>query len=441
MSISGILRRKPVLALELALALGFSSDRVGRARIADARSFTLLGTQAWGPQYLLKNPMQGPRISVFETDTWRHSLVDGSLTSVPQLPLPNKPWKSDLLRGAHFTPDAYLDQIAGLQNTYCRQRDILMYYGGVRRHPSQEGLNFNGWSGHDLRRLRALKCRPFIGLETMDRVAVRTLIWRLKEAGYGPLDRIYIRIGAEPAYSSYKPTPESYRRAFAATAEYINGLNRRLRLNIHTVFAGANGKDFSRYLPPEYLFDSIGYDLYVTPENKTVALSQLRTLARRYPYKTLVIPEFGIATQGLTGEANPGWAADALGDVLTEFSRHPAGVEEITVFSVNVPARMTNRRWSWAWTPRMYEMLKEWQANPRHWKKDGFHRYDPLSYPANRDILFLNRPDLKVVYRKSGRLSESGQPLFQETRLFLQEGIWERDTRTVYFAKGETKIY
>src|SRR5207237_8819501 len=136
----------------------------GEALTPGRRPFAILGTQAWGPaQPRGKN---GPRVSVFETDTWRHSLADGSLQAVAQLPLPRKPWRADLLRGANFTPDAYLEQIAALQNAYCRQRDILMYYGGIRRRPSRDGLNFNGWSGHDLRRLRALKCRPFIGLET-----------------------------------------------------------------------------------------------------------------------------------------------------------------------------------------------------------------------------------------------------------------------------------
>jgi hypothetical protein len=437
MSIAGILRRQPAWALSLAVGLGVLSNHFGEVRPAGAEPLVLLGTQAWGPS--LPHSKVGPRVSVFETDTWRHSLADGSMESVPQLPLPRKPWKADLLRGANFTPDAYLEQIAALQNTYCRQRDILMYYGGIRRRPSHEGLNFNGWSGHDLRRLRALKCRPFIGLETMDRAAVRALIWRLKEAGYGPLDRIYIRIGAEPAYSSYKPTPAAYRHAFTDTAHFIDTLNQRVGLNVHTVFAGANGKDFTKYLPPESLFDAIGYDLYVTPENKPGALAQLKALAHRYPYKPLVIPEFGIATHGISKLANPKWAEDALGDVLAEFSRHPAGVEEITVFSVNVPARMSNRRWSWAWTPRMYEMLKEWQSNPKRWKKDGFHRYDPQTYAVGRDVLFLNQPHEKIVYRKMKELKAPGMPYFQEVRLSKRDGVWSHSVRKVYFREGEIR--
>src|SRR4029079_8085960 len=122
-------------------------------------------------------------------------------------------------------------------------------------------------------------------------------------------------------------------------------------------------------------FDAIGYDLYVTPENKAKVLRQLQRLAQRYPYKHFVLPEFGIATQG--PKATPLWASRTLADILEELSRHPAGVEELTVFSVNVSARMKDRRWSWAWTPQMYEMLKEWQTAPRTWRKEGFHRYDP----------------------------------------------------------------
>ena len=41
-------------------------------------------------------------------------------------------------------------------------------------------------------------------------------------------------------------------------------MNRRLSLNIHIVFAGTNAADFTKYQPEEYLFDEIGYDLYVS---------------------------------------------------------------------------------------------------------------------------------------------------------------------------------
>src|SRR5258708_284755 len=224
-------------------------------------------------------------------------------------------------------------------------------------------------------------------------------------------------------------------------------MNRRLQLNIHTVFAGANHADFTRYSPPEYSFDVIGYDLYVTPENKEDTLKQLKALSRRYPYKPLVLPEFGIATAGpahrlarpKTGWADPSWAAEALGDVLAVLARHPGGVEEITVFSVNVSGRMEDRRWNWAWTPQMYEMLKEWQTNPRKWKKDGFHRYDPQSYPVGRDVLFLSRPDLRIVYRKLSASYSPGVPLFQETILILRNGQRTHTSRVVYFIGSEKR--
>ena len=206
----------------------------------------------------------------------------------------------------------------------------------------------------------------------MDRTENRSLIWRLKEAGYGPLDRIYVRIGAEPSFSPYGTEDgtrkgkrrtatayRNYRDKFTQTAEYLNVLNRRHGLNIHSVFAGASAEDFERYIPPASSFDALGYDLYLTPENKASVFKQLRILARRYPTKPLILPEFGIATEGPRSlwvkdaariVAHPRWAREALADVMMELSRHPAGVQGITVFSVNVPARISDRRWNWAWT-------------------------------------------------------------------------------------------
>jgi hypothetical protein len=434
------MQRNPVLSVVLVLGLGFFLPQPGPT---DVR-VSIVGAEGWrSPQ---PASVAGPRLSVLETDAWRHFLDTGALEPVAQVPLPSA-WdrRKDLLRGAHFTPEAYLKQIAMLRHSYSRQRDILMYYGGIRRRPQPEGLNFNAWSGENLRKLRELDCRPFIGLETMDKAAVKYLIWRLKEAGYGPNDRIYVRIGAEPAGSGYEKTPADYRKAFARISAYINAMNRKRHLNIHTVFAGTNAMDFKKYLPDEGTFDAIGYDLYVTPENKAGAIAQLKVLARRYPYKPLVLPEFGIATQGpMRGAkkavANPSWAADALAEILEELSRHPAGVASITVFSVNVSGRMSARRWNWAWTPQMYEMLKEWQAAPHRWKKTGFHRYDPMSYPVGKDVLFLNRSDVKIVYRKLAEVRASGVPLFEETRFSLRRGAWVHQTRTVYFEGNATYL-
>src|SRR5262249_40818150 len=138
---------------------------------------------------------------------------------------------------------------------------------------------------------------------------------------------------------------------------------------------------------------------------------------------------------------DPRSAADALGDVLAILSKHPGGVEEITVFSVNVSERMEDRRWNWAWTPQMYEMLKEWQANPRRWKKEGIHRYDPRSYPVGRDVLFLNRPDFRMVYRKLNSDKAPGVSLFQETCLRLSHGRWMPTTRVIYFNGSEKREY
>jgi hypothetical protein len=454
MAFSGLIERYPTQFLAATLCIGYL---LPQPPASEAQGISLQG-----PSTLITangSSKQGPRVSVFEADAWRHSLKDGSLEPVPALPLPQAltDWlhtarRRDLLRDAHFTPAAYLDQIAQLRNTYSAQRDILMYYGGIRRRPNPEGLNFNAWSAAELRRLRALDCRPFIGLETMDRQAIRSLAWRLKEAGYNARYRIYIRIGAEPAYAAYGTEDGTsagkrhtriafsrYQGDFARTSAYLNDLNRRLGLNIHSVFAGANNEDFAKYQPPAETFDAIGYDLYVTPENKSTAFKQLRQLARRYPWKPLVIPEFGIATEGPKRARFPRWAAETLGEVLEEFSRHPAGVEEITVFSVNVPARIQNRRWSWAWTPMMYEMLKEWQAAPRRWRKAGFHRYDPASYPVGRDVLYIDRPDLRIVYRKLAEQHAPGVPFYQEVVLNKSSNGWLHSVRRVYFLNGKIR--
>jgi hypothetical protein len=111
--------------------------------------------------------------------------------------------------------------------------------------------------------------------------------------------------------------------------------------------------------------------------------------------------------------------------------RHPAGVEGLTVFSVNVAGRLPKKRWSWAWTPVMFEMLKEWENAPRRWRKDGFHRYDPLTYPVGRDILYIDRPDLRIVYRKLAVSKAPGVPLFYEARLVLHKGRWTHRTRII----------
>jgi hypothetical protein len=443
---------------------------LAQAGPAETPLFSIIGAQSWGPWTLLSETKRWghgfsahaePRISVLETDAWQHSLVDDKLRPVSQLPLPNRPSR-DLMRGARFTAAAYLAQIESMKNASYRQKDILMYYGGIRRRPNPEGLNFNGWSGEDLRKLRSLGCRPFIGLETTDKAAVKSLVWRLKEAGYDSLDRIYIRITSEPSYSAYGTEDgtssgkrrtaaayAAYQKRFVATAQLLNSLNRKLGLNIHTVFAGANGEDFNKYMPAPHLFDAIGFDLYVTPENKAGTFKLLESLSRRYPYKPLVIPEFGIATERRgrawfrtkTRWSDPEWAAGALGDVLAILGKHPAGIEQITVFSVNVTGRMENRRWSWAWTPRMYEMLREWQSAPRRWNKEGFHRYDPQSYPVGRDVLFMNRKDLKIVYRKLAVSKATGIPLFQETCLFNRGGKPVRQVKIVTFEGREKREY
>jgi len=403
-----------------------------------SEAFVLIGTQGWGKRLVLPRSATNPRINVLEVDAWKHSLDDGSLRPVAKVPYARK----ELIRPEHFSPDFYRQQIETLGSTYTRQRDVLMYYGGVPAVPSHHGLNFNAWSTEDLGRLRALGGRPFIGLETMDRKAVEWMGARLHEAGYGPLNRIYVRICAEPSGMAYgsedgtakgkRHTPAahaSYQRRFTRVATWIRALNQRYGLDFHIVFAGTNAEDFNHFLPPVDVLDALGYDLYVTPENKEKTLKQIQDLRRCFPGKPLVIPELGMATAG--PGANPHWAEDALGDVLMTLGRHPGGVAGMTVFSVNAARRVPGRRWNWAWTPMMFEMLKEWESAPRRWRKEGFHSYDPLSYPVGRDVLYINRPDLRIVYRKLSVSKKPGVPWFFEARLVLKHGRWTHRTRQI----------
>jgi len=354
--------------------------------------------------------------------------------------------RKEFIRPEHFSPEFYRRQIEALGESYAPQHDVLMYYGGPPAAPTHHGLNFNAWSTEDLGRLRALGGRPFIGLETVDHKAVEWMAKRLHDAGYGPLNRIYIRICAEPSgtyYGSEDGTRQgkrhthaaytNYRSRFASVSGWLHAFNQRYGLDIHTVFAGTNAEDFNRFQPPIELMDALGYDLYVTPENKEKSLKQLQELRRRFPDKPLVIPELGIATAG--PGATPRWAEDTLGDLLMTLGQHPGGIAGITVFSVNAAGRMPGRRWNWAWTPIMFETLKEWEESPRRWRKEGFHRYDPLTYPVGRDVLYINRPDLRIVYRKLAVTKDAGVSRFFEARLVLKRGRWLPHTRQITLAQ------
>jgi hypothetical protein len=350
--------------------------------------------------------------------------------------------RKQFIRPDHFSPELYREQIAKLGLSYTRQRDILMYFGGTPATPTHHGLNFNAWSREDLARLRAFGGRPFIGLETFDRKAVESMAKKLHEAGYGPLNRIYVRICAEPSGAAYgsedgttrgkRHTPAAYanyRQRFARVSEWLHAFNQSYGLDFHTVFAGTNAEDFKRFQPPADQMDALGYDLYVTPENLDKSLKQIFDLRHRFPGKPLVIPELGIAAAG--PGADPRWAENVLGDVLVALGRHPGGVAGITVFSVNVAGRVPGKRWSWAWTPRMFEMLREWEYAPRRWRKEGFHRYDPLTYAIGRDVLYIDRPDLRIVYRKLATSKKPGVPWFFEVRLVLKHGRWIPHTRQI----------
>jgi hypothetical protein len=79
----------------------------------------------------------------------------------------------------------------------------------------------------------------------------------------------------------------------------------------------------------------------------------------------------------------------------------------------------------------MFRMLKEWEGSPRRWRKEGFHLYDPQSYPVGRDILYLDRPDLRIVYRRLADLKAPGIPYFHEVSLRCENNRWTPQTRTI----------
>ena len=88
----------------------------------------------------------------------------------------------------------------------------------------------------------------------------------------------------------------------------------------------------------------------------------------------------------------------------------------------------------------MYEMLKEWQVSPRQWRKEGFHRYDPQTYAVGKDVLFLNHPDLKIVYRRLSNETSSSAPLFQEFFLYRENSAWKSVSQTVTFMGSEKRV-
>jgi hypothetical protein len=319
------------------------------------------------------------------------------------------------------------------------------------------GLNFNAWSSENLHRLRALGGRPFIGLETFDEQLIDEMLVQLEGGGYGRGDPLLVRIGAEPstmAYGTLDGTPhgqrhtvatyEAYHERFRASVAHLRAAGLKRHLHFRIVFAGDSKEDFEHYAPNADDFDAIGYDLYVTPANMRKVMPLLHEVSKRFGDKPLVIPELGIATGGIARRpiewavrASPEWGETVLGEVLVSLGKHSAGVAQMTVFSVNVGARMESRNWNWAWTPRMFDILAEWRESPRTWKKKGFHRYDPSSYPLGADILLDRRPGMKIYYRRLSNSRSTGRPIFLETVYILDGDSWKRLERAVTFNDGE----
>jgi len=387
------------------------------------------------------------RLGILETDSWLENVSDGELRPATQFPVQDRwqlRWRSIwskatkpllLMHGATFTPGDYLAQVETLSTLHPGTYDVLLYYGGWRPTTAPLGLNLNSWSTEELRQLRALHARPFIGLETFDRIAIRLMVERLAAAGYSKKDPLFIRIAAEPANTAYGSETglpggkrhtarahQAYKQRFANASEWIRQNAHRRHLNVKIVFAGDSLADFRDYAPPAYAFDFVGVDLYVTPANERQKFGLLSDVSDRWPDKALVLAELGIATTGKN--AGPSWARTALAEVLRKISRHPAGCAQLTVFSVDVASRLTSRRWGWAWTPAMYQMLAEWQQTPYAWQADGFHRYDLSTYPVGRDVLYHQSGSLRVYYRRLRTTTQNGEPLFCETLFRLSHHRW-----------------
>jgi hypothetical protein len=328
------------------------------------------------------------RIGVFQTDVWVQSVQDGTLA--PQARFPIARTGKGLLDGAHFTPEVYLADIQHWLADRKSRCDVLMYYGGRFVGTERKGLNFNSWTVNELRELHAMGGRPFIGLETTDPVLVKELVTALHAGGFAG-SRLYIRIASEPSTSAYGTDDgtvhgrrhcaaafSEYKKRFASTAQLLRRLGQRDGIQFKIVFAGDSAEDFDHYLPDVSQWDAIGFDLYLTPANIHHVMPLLQRVLKRFDHRPVVIPEFGVATAGESHDpgtagmySTPRWAEAALGQALKVLGHHHGKVTQITLFSVNVAARMPARRWSWAWTPQMLHMLEEWQQSPSQWK--GLH--------------------------------------------------------------------
>lgn len=344
------------------------------------------------------------RVGVFQTDVWVESMADGTLRQEARFPITRS--GKGLLDGAHFTPEAYLNDIRHWVGDRQGRCDVLMYYGGRRHGSERQGLNFNSWDATELQELHTLGGRPFIGLETMDPILVAEMAQALRDGGFRG-SRLFIRIASEPSTSAYGTldgTPHgkrhcaaayaAYQTRFLQTARLLRRLGRASGIDFQIIFAGDSREDFDHYMPDPWTLDAIGYDLYITPANIRRVMPLLQNVLKRFPDRPIVIPEFGVATAGESHEigydgmrATPHWAESALAQALTLLGHHRGKVTQVTLFSVNVAERLPARRWSWVWTPTMLRMLEEWQHAPARWKAGGFRERLKKTPYASTDIL------------------------------------------------------
>ncbi len=412
-----------------------------------------------GPHALVhRHPLAADvRWGVLETDFWIKKRHHADYQEVTEFPPPHGFFRDNhlsLLQGAHFSPLTYLLKIQEW-SLHPGGSDVLFYYGGIHKAGvERHGLNFNSWNTAELASLHKAGGRPFIGLETMDPIAIDSMLTQLKAAGFGKGDRLYVRIAAEPSGMSYgipagtrrhtAACYSAYQKNFAKVAAQLRQWGRRQDVRLRVVFAGDSAEDFDHYVPAAKDYDAIGYDLYVTPANSHKVLPLLQRVSDHFENKPMVIPELGIATGGQSKlpiqwavSATPEWGNAALSEVLLILGRHQAGVAQVTVFSVNVAARMKARTWDWAWTTEMYDRLTEWRENPSGWRKGGFHRYDPATYPIGKNVLLDNRPGLKIYYRRLSNEDAAGHPLYLESGNYLEGDAWRHLERAVIFNHHE----
>lgn len=255
-------------------------------------------------------------------------------------------------------------------------KNVLLYYWGEDANSklvqgqgySVSGSNLATWNTSQLSELRASGLTPFIALESLDPKDIMSMAARLKDGGYSGQE-ILVRLAAEPDGSHYTATPEEYRRRFQYASRLIKIVGGSYNINFKVCFTIFCRNDVI-FTPNGNAFDYIGMDLFVTPENVDDVRSLIRWVAKTYPDKRLVVPEFGVATAGQRSNnpndcATIAWAERATSLILSDVRENFSGrVVSITPYDVDARDRIQNRVWSWVWSPEMHQQLLSYTFNP-----------------------------------------------------------------------------